>query len=664
LIYEYQIRTNQLGAFENFKQFLQKLDKDPKIEKLKSSALMILKANLLLYSGQLLYLSGHPAYSIQEVRKCLDHLINYGFNYTQSQGIDQILSKQMDTKPDRFDRLCLLDLKYLNEATQFTKDLCQSSSENLNTVANILNMLFPKNFALNFSKLSVLNMMARTMKKLSKISYNIGLLCYSEYYGDILKNYTLKTTQALPYIKIMTRENIKKQENDASSSLQKEDRIAEINKVIDIINTLACPIGYNLKVLPNQKKTFSWNEKLFDTMRSDLSKAAWVDSAWVDTLTQYMKSTIMAHSAHNEKENENPSNKSSKQKTKVPSHVCEVFEEFAKPGKSSETRMLSKDWFKSNHLQSKAKPFEFWSYLMKSIDDRANILSAEKGYTFEGFIWLSNCSQIVRHIIYKTSLLHSPLTKQALVLKQTLYAMMRKYLAAIFESKDFTFLKELSKVSQLQCACGEQTFGILGEQNVQNFGDSFNQEIDFWITCSDVVFTYKHQIKNIRKVFKSNKGGGGGGGGDKKTERDDLKYIRKSLKTLKINPENTDSSDIKFLSNVKDVVERDFEEYSVKSTNLTQNISKFLGDSPILILKFIKKKKQKMLFIAKVFKDPKKNVCFIINDSYKTNFLNDLLLDFSKIVANIENDLDETSKAQKSENEKANLNASQWWKER
>jgi len=459
----------------------------------------------------------------------------------------------------------------------------------------------------------------------------------------------------------MTKENNKKEENDAPSLLQKDDRFIEINKVNDVINTLASPPGYNIKTLPNLKKTFSWNQRLFDKMHEELSKTNYVDGFWINTLTKYMRSTIILYSSHNEKNNnESQTRIAGARIANASFNACHILKDFMKTGKFAGSKMLAKDWYKHNHLQSKIKSFEFWSFLIKLIDAGMGNLSKklEEGYTFEMMIWLLNCSQIVRHIIYKNSFLHSPLTKQALILKQNLVSWIKKHLSTIFESQDFGFLKELAKVTQLGCSCGQASGGGAEiEQSVQSFGDSFNKEIDFWLTYSDVVFTYKHQIKNIRKVMKSK--------GDKRTERDELKYIRKSLKTLKLGGDEADNNgDIKFISNLKDEAERNFEEYSVKSAGLVQNISKFLGETPILILKFVKKRKQKMLFIAKVFKDPKKNFSFIIDDHFKTNYLNDLLLDFSKIISNIEKDLVETSRVQTGEKDKGNLNVSDWWKER
>ena len=125
---EYKISINHSDAIEEFKTFILELENDSSLEKLKNSyAFMFLKVKLLLYSGRILYSCGYPAYSIQETRKCLDYLINYGFNYTQSQAIDQILTKEMDCKADRSSRVCLMDLKSLNEASQYMRELCKPS---------------------------------------------------------------------------------------------------------------------------------------------------------------------------------------------------------------------------------------------------------------------------------------------------------------------------------------------------------------------------------------------------------------------------------------------------------------------------------------------------------------------------------------------------------
>jgi len=161
----------------------------------------------------------------------------------------------MDPKHDRLDLLCLLDLKHLNETTSFTKELWQrstSDSENLNIVTNTINLFFPKNFALNFSRLSILNMVTKTLKKLSKIYKNIGLFERSTYFSEILKNYVAKTTQALPYLKILIKEKIKNQEDN------------------------------DFSLLP-----------------------AWIDSSWDHTLTQYRQNSIIASSYHSQNDKGN-----------------------------------------------------------------------------------------------------------------------------------------------------------------------------------------------------------------------------------------------------------------------------------------------------------------------------------------------------------------------
>ena len=511
----------------------------------------------------------------------------------------------------------------------------------------------------------MLCLVAKTVGKLTKISYNIGLLYYSEYYLNIFKEFTLKSTQVLRYLKFFSRENIRKQDNDILLAIQKEDRLHELNGIVDCLNILACPSDSQQKTLTTFKKTYACTEKLLDKIHSSISQNVWLDAAWKSVLADTLCSLLKLYSAGNEgKESEGFMTSETiglTDKSEFQQCSCDVLKEFLESnGKFQYNRVLNKDWYKQEHVIYETKSIKIWQKALQIINMRTTEVSHKDEFDLESLIWLRNCVEILNHIVSCVSLLHTPLAKQALLIRNILLNVTRKAIIWIISTESYKLIEDLEKCTKLNCGCGEylwtQQIGTKTHRANLVWKGSFSREIDFWLTYSDTVFMYKHQIKNIRKVMK-NKGG-------KDDRKDELKYLRKSIKTLKLHDENGNTPDLSLILNLKVNVKRRFEEFSVKSPYFIQNVQKLLGNNPITVIKFLKKKSHKTLFIGKIFADPQKNVCFVIEDRAKTNFLSDLLLDFSKIISNIEKDLNETSKEQKDDKEKANINASQWWKER
>jgi len=609
LIYKYQIQINQPGTFQNLRQFLLKLDKIKF-----SDAFIFLKVNLLLYSSQILYSSGHAAYSIQEIRKCLDYLINYGFNYNQSQGIDQILAKQIDAKPDRFARVCLLDLKYLNETNQLTKELLKpagSSSlevgSSMNTVTNMLNTLFAKNLALNYSKLSMLSLIIKSLKKLIKILENIGLFNYSKFYENILKDYSLKTSQILPYLKIMTKENIKNGGVDAESLLHRDDQLVEkmVNEVICVINN---PPDENFHL----DRQIDQNQKFFEVYQK-LSNSSYVDSYWKSNLIKFLNSLMQFCS------DDIPPNlfvdMTNQKNLTINICTCEIFKSFLKTGRFSLVKLLDQTWYQQKHFISKKKSLEFWNYFLELVElNLKTFIEMERNnLSLEKLIWLLNCSQMIKHLILKNSLLNFSLMKKALILKRHLDVLVEEQL----ETEPF-FLQELYRLSKLECCC-ENKIGIESESRITGLGDSLAQEIDFWILFSDIRFTYKSQIKSGDIFMKSNK-----------------EHIQKSQEDLNLPP------DFPFLSTIQDFSEIKISDFFA----VTEKTLKFLGNSPILILQWFQNQAHKILFIAKIYANSQKNICFFIDNFRNSNLLNFELKEFQNLILESEKSLKEIKKAE------------------
>ena len=589
-----------------------------------------MKTQLLLVSGQILYMKGYPAYALQDIRKSLDYIIQYKLKYEEHNHLEHILGNELQLKSERYPRHFCIDQNKLMYENRY--NIAAFFRSKASDPIPYINYLLPRAFLLNYSTLHMLKLLSKALFKLSSISSNIGLLHYSDYYGNILRLFAPRTTQPLRLIKHYFIKEISEYriQNTIPNQELKHDGFSFLNDVGDWLSDVSPIVS---KVGTKQRIFNNANYKehiklLLECINEDNT----LPSSWKNKMVKLLSKS-------------SPSQKSLTKSHLHPKKLCSLLKVIILEPSKLKNIILLPDWSKTYHEISELRIFEYHELFLHIIEDQlANNFGSIPAD--EKFAFVHNLMIVLDFFIQLISPLHIKKTKKSLLLKNDLVKIYYCCLS-VLQNQDLNKLfQQAIYQNSYWCDCCKDKIEI--QHKKLRLNPSMNSEIDLFLTYTDVAFTYKHQIKSIRKVVKSRNG----------ESRPDLKYLRKSIKHLCIGDKSTDDSDISFLLNFrKSKFERN--RFSVKNPELLKSMNKMIGDLPIITLKFIRGENGKQcIFLSRTYSISKRNSSFLIDNPEQTNHLSDLLYDFSKIILNLEKDLENSRVRDKK------FSSNNWWKER
>ena len=570
-------------------------------------------------------------------------MIGLNFSLEENKTKEQILTKNLKYKFDKNNRYFSSDFKVLSDLSIKLNKFLHNVTSN-NDAIRMLGLTIPKSYLLNISKHILNNNLSECLYLTSKFAYNIGLISYADYHHNILKKFNLMTMQIMNYVKSLSVEFLRSSDID-------NDNFDEYVKNIDFVNILFQNHESSQGLtLPTKSHPFTDND--IDILNKKFKNNLLINDYWKKTLFKFCALNYKVSSAHGSltfdinKYLKKFEYKLEKEYFKNDNEYCDFFHKILDNDKEVYSKLIHKDYLNYNHKSGLLLIFKAVNLLKRQIKNNISLIVAQKCYIAENLIYSINCMTALRSFYQKIFLFHIPLAKELLILMNNIMLMQRKNIAFLLENKQINELLKLKNSEIISCGCSNK------QSNLAQILVNFNQEIDLIITSTNISYTFKHQLKNILKVMKSRN--------LEEKQMSDMKYIRKSLKNMKLLEKESTIGNKSFFMHLYDRV-RDYKEFSIKDEVFIQKLSSInINKNSIIAIRLLKSKSQKILYLLRINPNPKKNVCFKISDQSKLNFLSDLILDFNKLIFNMEKNLNTSNEVKENDQQ----NCKRWWKER